>query len=97
MSDQSTKLNQAENGKKEIVQPKKEIFQDLSRLKDHYQDTINSLKAKYEETKILLSLRDQELAILRRRSHKQSLMELDSETRKDSVESIDTVDENDVE
>ena len=76
---------------------KKDIFQDLSRLKDHYQETINSLKTKYEETKILLSLRDQELAVLRRRNHKQDIMEIDSEPRKDSVESIDTVDENDVE
>ena len=100
VSDQSNKLNEAESLKKDNLSsthPKKDIFQDLSRLKDHYQETINSLKTKYEETKILLSLRDQELAVLRRRNHKQDIMEIDSEARKDSVESIDTVDENDVE
>merc|ERR1711953_664654 len=100
VSDQSNKLNEAENLKKDKMvspPPKKDIFQDLSRLKDHYQETINSLRTKYEETKILLSLRDQELAVLRRRNQKEDIMEIDSEARKDSVESIDTVDENDVE
>ena len=101
-------LENIKNEKKENLQsnPKKDLMKDINKLKDHYLETINNWKSKYEETRMLLNLRDQELAIYRRRgekgseggeeaSVKESAAEIDTATGK--LNGYDTVDENEVE
>ena len=101
-------LENIKNEKKENLQsnPKKDLMKDINKLKDHYLETITNWKSKYEETRMLLNLRDQELAIYRRRgekgseggeeaSIKESAAEIDTGTGK--INGYDTVDENEVE
>ena len=101
-------LENIKNEKKENLQsnPKKDLMKDINKLKDHYLETITNWKSKYEETRMLLNLRDQELAIYRRRgekgseggedaSAKESAAEIDTATGK--LNGYDTVDENEVE
>ena len=101
-------LENIKNEKKENLQsnPKKDLMKDINKLKDHYLETITNWKSKYEETRMLLNLRDQELAIYRRRgekgseggedaSVKESAAEIDTATGK--LNGYDTVDENEVE
>ena len=101
-------LENIKNEKKENLQsnPKKDLMKDINKLKDHYLETITNWKSKYEETRMLLNLRDQELAIYRRRSEKGSEGGEDSSAKEDAAEidtgtgkinGYDTVDENEVE
>ena len=74
-SEQSIKIVELENiknEKREILQanPRKDLLKDINKLKDHYIETINTWKGKYEETKMLLNLRDQELEIYKKRKGK---------------------------
>ena len=105
-TEQSVKIVELENNKnekKETLQanPKKDLLKDISKLKEHYLETINNWKSKYEDTKMLLHLRDQELAIYRKKLEKKiSIMEdgeFEEAAEKHEKDGIDTVDENETE
>ena len=89
-AEQSVKIVELENVKNENkehlqTQPKKDLLKDINKLKEHYLETIDNWKTKYEDTKMLLNLRDQELLIYKRRGEKKLIDE-----DKDTLEEIDT-------
>ena len=89
-AEQSVKIVELENVKNENkehlqTQPKKDLLKDINKLKEHYLETIDSWKTKYEDTRMLLNLRDQELLIYKRRGEKKLIDE-----DKDTFEEIDT-------
>ena len=106
-TEQSVKIVDLENNKNEKKEtqqanPKKDLLKDISKLKEHYLETINNWKSKYEETKMLLNLRDQELAIYRKKLEKKISIIDDGEFEEASEkqhgnDGIDTVDENETE
>ena len=79
-TEQSVKIVELENVKNENrehlqTQPKKDLLKDINKLKEHYLETIENWKTKYEDTKMLLNLRDQELLIYKRRGEKKLIDE----------------------
>lgn len=100
-TEQCVKIVDLENNKNEkkenlAANPKKDLMKDISKLKDHYLETINNWKSKYEETKMLLNLRDQELAIYRKRVDQNSQL-IEKDEIHNEKDGVDTVDENETE
>ena len=102
-SEQSVKIVDLENVKNEKkehlqAQPKKDLLKDINKLKEHYLETIDNWKSKYEESKMLLNLRDQELLIYKRRGEKKIIEddkgtcgEIDTDGKQKA--GVDTVDD----
>jgi len=100
-TEQSVKIVELENVKNENrehlqTQPKKDLLKDINKLKEHYLETIDNWKTKYEDTKMLLNLRDQELLIYKRRGEKklideekESCGEIDTDGKHNGVDTVD--------
>merc|ERR1711902_51059 len=100
-AEQSVKIVELENVKNEKrehlqTQPKKDLLKDINKLKEHYLETIDDWKTKYEDTKMLLNLRDQELLIYKRRGEKQLIDEeketcgeIDTDGKHNGVDTVD--------
>ena len=76
--------------------PKKDLLKDINKLKEHYLETIDNWKTKYEDTKMLLNLRDQELLIYKRRGEKKlidedkdTFVEIDTDGKQKGVDTVD--------
>ena len=100
-AEQSVKIVELENVKNEKkehlqTQPKKDLLKDINKLKEHYLETIDNWKTKYEDTKMLLNLRDQELLIYKRRGEKKLIdedndfcEEIDTDGKQKGVDTVD--------
>ena len=100
-AEQSVKIVELENVKNENkehlqTQPKKDLLKDINKLKEHYLETIDNWKTKYEDTKMLLNLRDQELLIYKRRGEKKlidedkdTFVEIDTDGKQKGVDTVD--------